>query len=42
MINKDTENEESSNAKTESEQIKIDAEKISTLDSMEEEEASMK
>jgi len=42
MINKDIENEEKSIARTESEQIKIDAEKISKLDSMEEEEENMK
>ena len=42
MINKETNDDKKPDAPTETEQIKIDAEKISKLDSMEEEEESMK
>ena len=42
IVNKDIEVDEDSAAATESEQIKLDEEKISKVDSMEEEEANMK
>ena len=42
IVNKDIEGDEDSAAATESEQIKLDEEKISKVDSMEEEEANMK